>query len=107
MNKFKLRYLLIFIFIWLNKDSRLYAQPGSGISFNFSTAAGATTLPSFTSIAIGASPTAQDDTAFRVSPAGMNVRFQGRQYTSFVISTNGWAALLPAATPAGVPATLS
>ena len=85
--------LLIFVMI-LSNISKITAQPGIGISFKFSTAVGVPVFPAAGTVNIGPLPLpSQNDTAILVAPAGMNVKFSGRTYTQFIVSTNGWLAL--------------
>ena len=84
----------------------LLAQPGIGISYRFSTAVGTIPYPTAGAIAQVVSAGNQDDFAYLFTPAGMNLKFGGNTYQKFVVSTNGWIALLPAS-QATIPAGLS
>ena len=94
MKKIFIKSVLLIFVIILSNISKITAQPGIGISFKFSTAVGVPVFPPAGTVNIGPLPLAsQNDTAILVAPAGMNVKFSGRTYTQFIVSTNGWLAL--------------
>ena len=102
MKKIYIKFTLFLLILNLWSVSKILAQPGIGISYRFSSAVGVTTfvpgVPPFTAF-----PTTDDD-AVAVAPPGMNLKFGGRTYQQFVVSSNGWVALTPVG---AIPAALS
>ncbi len=101
------RYRHIFsLFVLLFTTSILsWAQPGVGLTYRFQTALGFTAFPGgSTTQSNVATP---DDNGYLL-PIGGNIKFNGLTYTQFVVSSNGWMALVPASWPGpGVPPSLS
>src|SRR4051812_43946882 len=83
------------------------AQPGVGISFGFSSVPGTTAYPTAGATAQIVPVANQDDFGYIFAPVGMNVKFAGVTCNRFVVSTNGWIALMPSTYAGGIPAALS
>ncbi|MBL0102987.1 MAG: T9SS type A sorting domain-containing protein [Bacteroidetes bacterium] len=73
--------------------SSALAQPGIGIPFGF-TNSGAPTATTSVNLAVNA--VGQDNSTIILTPTGFSFNFAGTLYQDVVVSTNGWAALIPA-----------
>jgi hypothetical protein len=88
--------------------SQVFAQPGVGLTYTFQNAAGFAAFPVPPPAITTQLNTATPDDNGYLLPIGGSVKFNGQTYTQFVVSSNGWLALIPASWAGpGVPPSLS
>lgn len=81
------------LFLFVLGTFRIQAQPGVGIPFGFANQ-GANTFTAFsTSVIVNA--VGQDNSTAILTPTGFNFNFADVNYQDVLVSTNGWAVLIP------------
>jgi len=97
------KYFTALLILLITIPALIQAQPGVGLTYRFQNGAGFAAFPGgSTTQSNVATP---DDNGYLL-PIGGSVKFNGQTYTQFVVSSNGWMALVPAswAGPGAPPA---
>ena len=95
------RLLLIFILLLFTSTVKVKGQLASGMPFSFSVTPTVAASPAWTSIPVPGSFIDEWDTL--LVPAAWSFVFAGVTYNKVVVSSNGWVALIPAASAAVNP----
>nr|MBP6532951.1 hypothetical protein [Bacteroidia bacterium] len=91
MKRLYTKSSLLLIVLSLFISGKSFSQASLYFPYTFSTSANSTTLPTTNAML------ATQDEAMAVITPGFNFPCGGRTYSNFLISSNGWVALLPSA----------